>query len=733
MKAPILSTLLILGLSIGTTLAKGNQKPEASAKIDAILAKSWKEKGLQPNAPVSDEIFVRRIYLDVAGRIPTADQVRTFLEDKSSDKRTLLIDELLNSEGYVNHAFNFWADILRVHSQQGGGRNVSPSYIRFVKDSLRDNKPYDKFVYEMITAEGDAYENGAIGYYYRDRGMPLDNMANTVRIFLGTRLECAQCHNHPFDKWSQMDFFHMAAFSYGINAQNRRSGKYEEMSREMTRDKKLSQDERRNLQRAFQEISRPLPQRSGVEYSADRLPQLPHDYQYDDAEPKDKVEARTMFGEDIEIDSPGARLHDYARWMTSKENPRFTTIISNRLWKRAMGLALVEPVDEFMDETVPANPEVLSFLDEQMKALDFDMKAFMRMLYNTDVYQRVATVEDIEVPQEYAFTGPVLRRMSAEQIWDSIVTLVNANPDLGNWRAEQEEEIRKKMADMMGEALNSRPKDQLMADVRKIAGMQKSMQQQLIELQKKQVEARKAKDQEKVRALSRESGQIRNKIRDQVYNSIYAPALKKMQGTEVALAGPSGMGMSMAKGMGKMSMKLNPKMMDKSGRPTDQVRKQLDEQEQALITAEMDDLGFTDEKLRKGYMGYRRSTMRNFARAANLSSPAQPGHFLRQFGQSDRETIENSEDAASVPQALTMLNGSTFSTLMNAYSVLSREVDKAETPEAKLDSIYLSLLNRKPEADERELILADLETRGDELYQDVAFALLNSQEFLFVK
>jgi hypothetical protein len=152
-----------------------------------------------------------------------------------------------------------------------------------------------------------------------------------------------------------------------------------------------------------------------------------------------------------------------------------------------------------------------------------------------------------------------------------------------------------------------------------------------------------------------------------------------------------------------------------------------------LIGKEMDQLGITDERERKNYLGFRRGTVRNFARAADLPSPAPPGHFLEQFGQSDRETIENAEDAASVPQALTMLNGNIFSTVTNGYSVISRELKAAETPEAKLDALFLSVLNRPADADERALILADLEKRGEELYQDVTFALLNSQEFLFVK
>jgi hypothetical protein len=117
----------------------------------------------------------------------------------------------------VQHFFNYWADVLRVTSNgQQTGQITGAAYMNFVKQSLRDNKPYDEFVRDMVAAQGKAWENGAIGYYMRDRGMPLDNMANTVRVFLGTRIECAQCHNHPFDKWTQMQFYKMAAFTYGV-------------------------------------------------------------------------------------------------------------------------------------------------------------------------------------------------------------------------------------------------------------------------------------------------------------------------------------------------------------------------------------------------------------------------------------------------------------------------------------------------------------------------------------
>jgi hypothetical protein len=697
----------------------------SSAKIDEILAAHWKAKGVEPQPAASDEIFVRRIYLDVAGRIPTADEARKFLADEkpSAAKRSALIDELLASEGYVNHFYNFWADILRVNDNQGGGQNIVPAYAAWLRTSLEENTGYDEMVRTLITAEGAPYENGAMGYTYRDRGMPLDHMANTVRIFLGTRLECAQCHDHPFDKWTQMDFFKMAAFSYGMSANGRRGGKLQDLQNQMNRDKEISRDEKRNLQRAFQEISRPIRNYNVVEYSADKLPQLPHDYKYSDGEPKQKIEARTMFGENPEIASPGERLQVYAKWMTSSENPRFTKVVANRLWKEAMGLGLVEPVDEFTDETEAAVPELFTYLEEQMVSKNYDMKAFLRMIYHTQAYQREATPEEIYVPKEFAFTGPVLRRMSAEQLWDSVVTLVNVTPDMGNWRATAEREAREMAAQRLTDALTAKSEQQLMNDVKRVAKFQADLQDRLIEIQKQQAAARKAKDQDKIKSLGQESNRIRSKLRNWIMDEVYQPALAKSPVQRVSLKLPEGLG----------EVKMNPSMVDGNGRPTGELRKQLDAKVDELIEKEIQTAGIEDKRERASYLSFRRSALSNFTRAAHRRSPEQPGHFLRQFGQSDRETIENAEAAASVPQALTMINGPLFTTLANPQSVLMREVAEAQTPDEKIDSIFLSLVGRPANADEKSMLTGDLEKRGDELYQDVVFALMNSPEFFFVR
>lgn len=202
--SPLSLFAVICLLSAG--LVRGAGDPVA--EIDALLAASWKAAGVEAAPPASDEVFVRRAYLDLVGRIPTRGEALAFLNDSDGDKRDALVGQLLESEGHAAHLFHFWADLLRLNSRAHGGQGqmTAKPYVAHVRRRVGENMPYDEFVRELLSAQGKVWENPAIGYYMRDIGMPLDNLALTSRIFLGTRIECAQCHNHPFDKWSQMDF-----------------------------------------------------------------------------------------------------------------------------------------------------------------------------------------------------------------------------------------------------------------------------------------------------------------------------------------------------------------------------------------------------------------------------------------------------------------------------------------------------------------------------------------------
>ncbi len=190
---------------------------EWAATIDRLIDDDLQRNQLQLLEITSDQQFVRRVYLDIVGRIPTLEELRVFLDSQSVKKRGDLIASLLSSPGHVSHDYNFWADILRIKDEDSAISRAF--YVSWLKDSLASNKPYDQFVRELVTASGSGWEhgNGAVGYYLRDRGMPLDNMANTLRIFAGTRVACAQCHDHPNDRWTRREFFQMAAYTNDIS------------------------------------------------------------------------------------------------------------------------------------------------------------------------------------------------------------------------------------------------------------------------------------------------------------------------------------------------------------------------------------------------------------------------------------------------------------------------------------------------------------------------------------
>ena len=178
----------------------------------------------KPNKRTTDQQFVRRIYLDIAGRIPTYNEAVDFFESSDRNKRAKLIDVLLDSEAHVMHMFNWYSDLLRIRDgvvMGGGGQLRVIGYVDWVKDSIRANKPFDKIVQEMMTATGTLWDSPATGYLMTDNGMPLCNLSNTFTVFLGTEITCAQCHDHPFEEVYQMDFFKMASFFGETNTRGR--------------------------------------------------------------------------------------------------------------------------------------------------------------------------------------------------------------------------------------------------------------------------------------------------------------------------------------------------------------------------------------------------------------------------------------------------------------------------------------------------------------------------------
>lgn len=820
---------LLIALTAGSSLAASStiDVSRAAKEIDSILAADWQKHKLEANPAADDTTFVRRIYLDVIGRIPTTREVESFLTSKDAEKRSKLIEKLLGSEAYVQHTFNYWADVLRLTSNgnQTGGI-TGAAYADFVKDSLRVNKPYDQFVREMVAAQGKAWDNGAIGYYMRDRGMPLDNMANTTRIFLGTRIECAQCHNHPFDKWSQMQFYKMAAFTYGVETQDYNGGtmsgvrdllreqeeairnqykepkrperpkvsgkmtkeeraaaekeyarlqnKYNEEVRSVNKQREVARQKVRQEQRGYQEAMNDV--RDTMRYTSvsnrDRKPTLPHDYQYSDAKPKSAVEPGTMMGHDCVPEAGETPLQAYARWMTSPQNPRFTTVIANRLWKRAFGLALIEPLDELMDTTVPMIPEMQKHLEKLVVDSKYDMKAVLRVLYHTKAYQAQASREEYSPGTVYHFTGPLLRRMSAEQMWDSFVTLINPSPDMINEANRETIQQRILQAKKIADSVESLSPEEALVGLKKAAEVYGKNRERTEAKQKLYIEARTAyKDASdkadamppgpakdaavaKVQDLKKKYEDFRsevNRIQGEGRRVTYAEVIttgqkklyQKVTGKPyqtVSLTTQSGGDAAPAMMSGGDSM-----MMMSNGTKTEKItipgydRKELTKEEKQAVAekaraayAEEAEFFGVPEKEKKSYINAREQVSRNTLRAAELESPAPRGHYLREFGQSDRETIENANNDASVPQALAMMNGSLLPQITSRYSQLMLTVNKAQYPDDKVAAAYMTILGRQPSAREKEVWLKAQDS-GLTSMEDLVFSLLNTQQFIFIQ
>jgi hypothetical protein len=390
---------------------------------------AWQERqGVKKiNKPVSDQEFIRRVYLDITGKIPTYEQTVSFLKAKHINKRGILIDELLDSPGYVANYSNFWLDLLR--NPYGGAEDHShKEFIRFIERVLSENWSYDKIVKHLMTAEGSVQENQAIGFYMRDKETgTMDTLNSTVRAFLGTRLGCAQCHNHRFDKWTQKEFYESAAFFWGVDYKRTYgNGERQIMG---THQKALMKDKRfeGNLSPYANMVLR--PSRAMVTYNSNDKLKYPEIYNYENAKPNEIVKARIVFDYgDLEV-SGKDRREIFANWMASKKNPMFARIMANRLWKRIMGVSLLDPVDDWKDNIEVKNPHLFTALGDVFANLDYDFKAFLSVMFNSEAYQMSIDLKNEFDDEDYKVQGALFKRMSAAQLQDSLLTLRYGNLD----------------------------------------------------------------------------------------------------------------------------------------------------------------------------------------------------------------------------------------------------------------------------------------------------------------
>jgi len=721
MNAFRLSSALLLTLGFASLQAAS--LPE-SRKIDELLAQGWQKAGVKPNAAASDEVLVRRLYLDIIGRIPSIHEAQDYLKSSDPDKRSKLIDRLLGSTGHTSHMFNYWADVLRL-SDNVKGRLTAEAYEEWLKKQLHANTPYDQLVRNLLTTDGGVWDSGSIGFWQRDENK-LDHLAYTVQVFLGTSIICAQCHDHPFDKWTQMDYYHMAAFTWGMDTRSKNfdflsKAKKPQIDRQALKamdkdDRKAylakiqqqqknagaqaSREDLQKVKQAMQDVLKPLRYTSAA-WEEGKLPALPHDYKYTDAKPGDKVEPKAMFGPAAAVKEGQSTLQAFASWMTSPDNPRFTTVIANRMWKKAFGIALIEPVDQMTDSTVASHPALMDYLTRLMIEKKYSLKDFLRVLYHTEAYQRTATTQEVTAGETYHFTGPVLHRMSAEQIWDSLLTLTRGSMD----DAVDDDNVRlhqylDDLAMLLG-TLREKGATGLIETSRQNAERLDANRKKLYEMQRQLAEAKKSGQQTTldVKAISREAQQLRRETERDFL---------------IALVGE------------ERASDLREGYKTKQDAPK---RPPIDPKVLASMTKEQ-----RRDFLKKAKnAGGGKDGLSLTTRASEQPSPAKAGTFLRTFGQSDRELIENASTDASVPQALALLNGPLLDALTSPGSKLSESLQSVSTTQGKLTTVYEALLSRAPTADEQAVLNQVATERGEQAVGDVLHALITGAQFLFVQ
>ncbi|MCH2208388.1 MAG: DUF1549 and DUF1553 domain-containing protein [Lentisphaerales bacterium] len=438
---------LCLSLSVEAEMVSLSKMAQS---IDQIISKKVSEIRQAPRKGIDDYTFARRIYLNAIGRIPTLNELEAFIKDRSPNKRAKLIEKLLGSKGHHSHMYTYWADLLRV-KHIGDKLHFTGNLSEAIKSSIRENKPYDQFVKDIVAAKGDLYKpgNGFAGYKAREP-MQLDRLANTIKTFTGIAVECAQCHDHPFDDWTQKQFYEMAAFTSEIKLRVDPPPALEKANYAQIR-KKLKGESfdkwivyRESLRMKYATI-----QGSGTGYM-----KLPHDYQYDDGKPHDLIQAKTIFGATPTMNlknspqqgqnqkkskkkkksskkSLGASINaqeKLAEWMTSRQNSMFTKTTVKRLWIWVMGTEVIGPVANLELGDEGGHPELTNKLTEIMKAVNYDTRKFFTVLFNTKAYQSKALPLQEKKP-EYLLDGPVVQRMSAQQVWDSMLTIRTGKPE----------------------------------------------------------------------------------------------------------------------------------------------------------------------------------------------------------------------------------------------------------------------------------------------------------------
>jgi hypothetical protein len=363
--------------------------PAAKNFIDELVFANLQELGIPPSPVCDDATFLRRITLDIAGRLPSAEESSVFFSSNEPDKRDRVIDALLQSTDYADYFANKWTLLLKNRRDDASDITSNFAFHAWMRDSLLANKPYDQIVRELLAATGTVIGNPPVAWYKRVKD-PKEQLEDVAQLFLGVRMQCAQCHHHPFERWSQDDYYSFSAF-------------FSQVGRRPTATRgEDSIFHQRGIATATNVRSQQILKPAAL---GDAVGEIPPD------------------------EDPRLRLAD---WMSSSENPFFAKALVNRYWKHFFKRGLIEPEDDIRDTNPPTNPDLLEALEQHFRASGYDLQDLVRVITRSHAYQLSATPNEWNVADNQNFSRFYPRRFQAEVLLDAIDMVTEAKTDFAN-------------------------------------------------------------------------------------------------------------------------------------------------------------------------------------------------------------------------------------------------------------------------------------------------------------
>ena len=367
-------------IPLGVDVKTEDLPPSSNFIDDAVFAK-LELLGIPPSPVTDDGTFLRRVYVDITGTLPTAEETSAFLDDPSPDKRDRVIDRLLDSAEYADYFANKWNLVLRNKKQRNEDIAGTFAFHRWIWESLYENKPYDEFVRQIVAASGDQRINPAV-IWYREVDQVNEQVEDTAQLFLGLRIQCARCHHHPFEKWSQNDYYGFAAFFSRVGKKN-----LAHVPNRQIRERRIFHNEGTASARNPRNGQNLKPAGLGSEPLVLDPQEDPRQYLVD--------------------------------WMAAPDNPFFAKALVNRYWKHFFSRGIVEPEDDMRATNPPSNPELLDALAKHFIDSGFDLKELIRTICKSKTYQLTSLPNDYNLKDKQNFSRYYPKRLTAEVLYDA--------------------------------------------------------------------------------------------------------------------------------------------------------------------------------------------------------------------------------------------------------------------------------------------------------------------------